>query len=186
METYDHEKGLDPETLNFISLIESKGVNWGTKEDCLHCQWLQEAGHYGKCKYGHDTEVLKQKHHTGNGKPKGMFAGTLTMSPKWSTNENEMVEAMKKIFRQKSCPVKRYIWYLEYTKEDVPHIHFLYETHKGGRITQQTFKRHWKWWDESTQCGSGHVGGYHRHVAKEEEYLDYISKDQGRHEINGF
>lgn len=123
-----------------------------------------------------------KKHHTGNGKPKGIFAGTLTMSSKWETNEEEMCEAIKKIMRQKTTPVKRYVWYLEYTKENVPHIHFIYETEKGGRITQQTFKRQWKWWDESTPCGAGHVGGYHKHCAKEDDYLEYISKDKGRHE----
>lgn len=130
-----------------------------------------------------DNHTIRVKpHHTGNGKPKGIFAGTLTMSPKWETNEEEMCEAIKKIMRQKTTPVKRYVWYLEYTKEDVPHIHFIYETEKGGRITQQTFKRQWKWWDESTPCGSGHVGGYHKHCAKEDDYLEYISKDKGRHE----
>lgn len=126
--------------------------------------------------------VIPKGHHTGNGKPKGIFAGTLTMSPKWETNEEEMVSAIKKIMRQKTCPVKRYVWYLEYTEENVPHVHFIYETDKGGRITQQTFKRQWKYWDESTPCGRGHVGGYHKHCAKEDDYLEYISKDKGRHE----
>lgn len=125
---------------------------------------------------------LPKGHHKGNGKPKGIFAGTLTMSPKWETNEEEMVTAIKKLMRQKTCPVKRYVWYLEYTQDNVPHIHFIYETDTGGRITQQTFKRQWKYWDESTPCGGGHVGGYHKHCAKEDDYLEYISKDKGRHE----
>lgn len=126
--------------------------------------------------------IIQKGHHTGNGKPKGSFAGTLTMAPTWSTNEEEMVAAIQKIMRQKTTPVKRYAWYLEYTDKNVPHIHFIYETEKGGRITAQTFKRQWKWWDENTPCGTGHVGGYHRHVAKEDDYLEYIKKDKGRHE----
>lgn len=132
-----------------------------------------------KCEDEH--QILKG-HHTGNGKPKGVFAGTLTMSPKWETNEEELVAAIKKIMRQKTCPVKRYVWYLEYTEDNVPHIHFIYETDTGGRITQQTFKRQWKYWDESTPVGRGHVGGYHKHCSKEDDYLVYIAKHNGRHE----
>lgn len=154
-----------------------------TTDWCSHCDYIENyKTDYNHICPIHKTQNIKKQHHTGNGKPKGIFAGTLTMSPKWDTNEEEMVSAIKKIMRQKTTPVKRYVWYLEYTKENVPHIHFIYETVKGGRITQQTFKRQWKWWDESTPCGSGHVGGYHKHCAKEDDYLEYISKDKGRHE----
>jgi len=181
MSIMDEEYGWRNE-YNLLSLQESYGKTWGTTATCLHCEWLREPGHYGKCMYGHETESIKPKHHTGNGKPKGIFSGTLTMSPCWPTNEEEMVVAIQKIMRQRTTPVKRYVWYLEYTDKDVPHIHFIYETEKGGRITAQTFKRQWKWGDESTPCGSGHVGGYHRHCAKEDDYLEYIQKDKGRHD----
>lgn len=128
----------------------------------------------------------KKPHHVGNGKPKGIFAGTLTYSPNSDNkNENDMVTAIKKIMRQKTCPIKRYAWYLEYTEKGTPHIHFIYETEKGGRITSQTFKRQWDIWDESVHCGNGHRGGYHKHVADENAYMDYIAKDNNiRHENN--
>lgn len=147
---------------------------------CSHCEWIDLHPNTKLICETHDRRG--KPHHVGNGKPKGLFAGTLTMSPSWGTNEEEMVTAIKGIFKQKTVPVKRYVWYLEYTENDLPHIHFIYETKTGGRITQQVFKRKWKFWDESTECGSGHKGGYHRHVAREGEYLDYISKDNGRHE----
>lgn len=92
----------------------------------------------------HDVETHitapPKKSHVGNGKPQGIFAGTLTMSDKDDTNENEMCIAITKIMTQKTVPVKKYAWYLEYTKNELPHIHFIYATESGGRIHQKIFK----------------------------------------------
>lgn len=159
---------------------------------CSWCEYLWDTrswNHDGLCEWHgapswRKVRPVKPRHHIGNGKPKGLFAGTLTMSPKWDTNEEEMVSAIEKIFKQKTVVVKRFIWFLEYTADGTPHIHFIYETEKGGRITQQVFKRAWKWWDESETVGRGHKGGYHKHCHAETEYLDYISKDKGRHNQN--
>jgi len=133
----------------------------------------------------HDTETHitapPKTHHKGNGAPSGIFAGTLTMSPDDKTNEEEMIASMKKIFAQKTCPIKRYVWYLEYTQNGLPHIHFIYETESRGRIHQKVFKRYWKSWDESQKIARGHRGGYHKHVDSEIAYLEYIEKDSGRH-----
>lgn len=119
-----------------------------------------------------------------NHKPLGTWAGTLTMSPNDATNEEEMVSAIKKLFRQKTVPVQKYAWYLEYTANGLPHIHFIYRTASGGRIHQKVFRRVWKIWDETQNVGAGHRGGYHRLCHSEDEYMKYISKDQGRHESN--
>lgn len=124
--------------------------------------------------------------HIGNGKHNGLFAGTLTMSNKDQTNELEMVSAMRKIFSQKTCPVKKYAWYVEYTENGLPHIHFIYETDTGGRIHQKVFKRYWKIWDESVRCGKGHRGGYHNNVLSPTAYKEYIEKDGGLHHEFGF
>ena len=116
--------------------------------------------------------------HKGNGKPKGIWAGTLTKSTTdEEITEEDMINAIKKIFTQKTCPVKRYIWYLEYTAKNVPHIHFIYECESAGRIHQKVFKRYWKIWDESVKVGKGHRGGYHRLCESELAYKEYISKD---------
>lgn len=132
----------------------------------------------------HDTEIHitgpPKKSHRGNGKPTGIFAGTLTMSSKDETNENEMCVAITKIMNQQTVPVKRYAWYLEYTKNELPHVHFIYETHTSGRIHQKIFKRYWKTWDEAVKIGAGHRGGYHKLAESETAYTEYIAKDGGR------
>lgn len=119
----------------------------------------------------------KRGSHVGNGAPKGVFAGTLTMSPDDDLTKDDMIGAIHKVMHQKSCPVKRFVWYLEYTEAGLPHIHFMYETESGGRIEAKHFKRAWKIWNENSRCGSGHRGGYHRPVHSEDEYLKYVQKD---------
>jgi len=127
--------------------------------------------------------ALKYNPSKSNHKHMGTWAGTLTMSPNDPENEDSMVMAMRKIFCQKTCPLKRYAWYLEYTANGLPHIHFIYETISGGRIHKRVFQRVWKQWDEDMACGAGHRGGYHRECHDDEEYMKYISKDKGRCEV---
>jgi len=126
----------------------------------------------------------KPKHHKGNGRPKGTWAGTLTMSPSDPYNEEDMVQAIRKLFKQETCPVEKYAWYVERTENDLPHIHFIYRTPDGGRIHAKVFKRVWKIWNEDIKLGAGHKGGYHRMVSDEDAYLKYIAKDKGRHDSN--
>lgn len=120
--------------------------------------------------------------HSGNGKHQGWFAGTLTKSDKDDETEQDMIRAMQKIFSQQTNPVDKYVWYLEYTDAKQPHIHFLYLTKSGGRITQKIFKRYWKQWDESVPLGKGHRGGYHKPVESLVAYKEYVEKDSGTHE----
>lgn len=126
------------------------------------------------------TRLSKNK----GGRPhhKGLHAGTLTQPPGAETTEEDMVVAMKKIFSQRTCPVKRYAWYVEYTQNGTPHIHFIYEAESGGRIHAKVFKRYWKLWDESKRQGAGFQGGFHKEVISEIAYTEYISKDSGRSE----
>lgn len=133
----------------------------------------------------HETAPPKTSH-KGNGKHNGLFAGTLTISNEDDISEDEMCTAIKKIFSQKTCPVKKYAWYLEYTKAEKPHIHFIYETETGGRIHSKVFRRYWKTWDEHTKLGKGHRGGYHKEVQSEIAYQEYIAKDGGKSESKGF
>lgn len=126
--------------------------------------------------------------HKGNGAHQGLFVGTLTMSPNDPYNEEEMVSAMNKIFKQNTVPVKNWAWYREYTKNGTPHIHFAYETESGGRIHKKIFQRYWKIWDEPrNQTGrAGFPGGYHSPAKSETAYLEYMSKDGGRSAYKGF
>lgn len=128
----------------------------------------------------HAEKVLKKFSHEGNGAPTGTFAGTLTKSPDDPLSEDDMVNAITKIMAQQTCPVEKYAWYVEYTENGLPHIHFIYRTVSNGRIHQKVFKRYWKTWDEKVKLGKGHRGGYHRHVESELAYLEYIAKDSGR------
>lgn len=123
--------------------------------------------------------------HSGNGKHIGWFAGTLTMSTKDEYTEEDMIVAVKKVFSQQTNPVDKYVWYLEYTEAKQPHIHFLYITKSGGRITQKIFKRYWKIWDEKVSLGKGFRGGYHRSVESLIAYKEYVEKDSGTHESFG-
>jgi len=166
-----------------------------SSESCEGCIWHERA-----CKeFLHDTHdfdrkwdlLWKQyinrcpalkaqqptKSHKGNGTHKGIWAGTLTVSPKDELTKEDMITAIKKLMRQKSCPVKEYVWYLETTTAGLPHVHFMYRTESGGRIERKHFKRLWHIWDEDVKCGAGHRGGYHRPCHSETEYLAYVKKD---------
>lgn len=143
-------------------------------------EWLK---HGSEC-HGLPASNLK-KSHEGNGAYQGAFAFTLTKSPEDNLTEFDMIKSVRKIMSQKSCPVKRYAWYLEYGDNEEkthPHIHGLYETESQGRIEAKHWKRAWPIWDEKTKLGRGHRGGYHRPIRSEEGYADYIKKDAGKNE----
>lgn len=136
----------------------------------LNIQWLKHVRryHWGKAS------------HSGNGAPMGPFAFTLTKAPTDGLSEDDMISAVRKLMSQKSCPVKKYAWYLEYGDNETkthPHIHGMYETEKGGRIESKHFKRAWPIWDESQRLGRGHRGGYHDVARNEGGYASYIKED---------
>lgn len=119
--------------------------------------------------------------HDGNGRHCGAFAFTLTASPDDGKTEADMVAAVRKVMNQRSCPVKRYAWYLEYGNEQQkthPHIHGLYETEKGGVIEKKHWQRAWNIWDPAVRLGAGFRGGYHRPVRDDESYSMYIRKQK--------
>lgn len=117
--------------------------------------------------------------HKGNGVYQGIFAFTLTKSPDDNLTEEDMVKAVTKIMNQKSIPVKKFAWYLEYGDLELkkhPHIHGLYETETGGMIETKHWKRAWSIWNPKQKLGNGFRGGYHRPVRDNEGYDDYIAK----------
>lgn len=131
-----------------------------------------------------DTREKKTK----NGKYKGLFAFTMTMSPHDGLTENQMIFACKKIMEQKSQPVMKFAWYLEYKDPETkqhPHIHGMYELENGRRIEKKHWQRQWSIWDENMPLGAGFRGGYHRAVRLDEPYADYISKQKGIGESHG-
>jgi len=149
---------------------------------CQYVEWCFNQKVYGEC-LKHNvttTPAPKVKHHTGNGAPKGKFAGTLTMGHDTPESEETMVVAIKKIFNQQTCIVKECKWYVELTKAGLPHVHFMYETVSGGRIHAKIFMRYWKLWNEGIRHGNGFQGGYHKPVKSDIAYDEYIAKDNGR------
>lgn len=130
----------------------------------------------------------KSKTHVGNGAPTGCFAFTLTKSPRDPYTVGDMLTAVRKVMRQRSCPTKKYAWYYEDKGRDEngdaihPHIHGMYETDTGGVIEKKHWKRAWPIWDPSVPMGAGFKGGYHRPVKSSEKYEDYIKKDGGMSE----
>lgn len=136
--------------------------------------------------HGVRWECDEKKTHTGNGTYKGAWAFTITASPADNRSADDMIKAVKKVLSQKSIPVIKFAWYLEYKEGKThPHIHGMYETAKGGRIESKHFKRAWDLWDESVHLGLGHRGGYHRPVRSDENYASYISKDNGANDNYG-
>jgi len=141
-------------------------------------------------------EQKHTKHHEGNGVVKSPWAFTLTKSPTDKLTVADMIAAARKIMRQKSCPVKKYAWYLEYKGVDAeglpahPHIHGIYETEAGYKIEEKHFARAWPIWREKNSkgevimLGDGFRGGYHRAVHDTAAYSDYIAKDGGIGESN--
>jgi len=166
-----------------LSNYESKGGLPGlAMEAALMDKW---SAHKHRC---HRINVNKT--HTGNGTYAGAWAFTLTKAPTDPYNVGDMICAVRKLLLQKSCPVIKYAWYLEYkpTPEDAyahPHIHGIYETVTGGRIEAKHFKRAWPIWDEKSFLGKGFRGGYHRPIKSEEGYQEYIKKDGGISESGG-
>jgi len=130
-----------------------------------------------KSRCPHLLSQQKNTTHKGNGTHKGIWAGTLTVAPTDDLTRDDMITSIKKIMRQRSCPVKEFVWYLENTTAGLPHVHFMYRTESGGRIERKHFKRLWPIWNEDVKCGAGHRGGYHRPCHSETEYLAYVKKD---------
>lgn len=135
--------------------------------------------------HGHADNREKK---TANGKYNGPFAFTLTMSPDDGITVDEMLHAARAIMEQRSQPVRKYAWYLEYKDEETkkhPHIHGMYETVNGRRIEKKHWMRKWRIWDESSPLGMGFRGGYHRPVRFDEAYSDYIKKQGGIGDSHG-
>lgn len=176
-------------TCKLYSSINSPTVTM--KYGKIEIDWDMDRAHMWECHQDRLSEYMKDVckksydkyhglSHSGNGKYKGSFAFTLTKSPEDDLSEEDMLEAVRKIMSQTSCPVKKYAWYLEYKENGShPHIHGVYETESGGRIEAKYFKRYWPIWDEKLSLGHGFRGGYHRPVRNDENYAQYISKDGG-------
>lgn len=163
-------------------LLQQNYPEWKMSEqhDKLTSEWID---HLIECHNFPDTRIKKYP----NGKYKGPFAFTLTMSPSDGLTEQDMMMACRKLMTQRSQPVKKFSWYLEYKDTELkthPHIHGMYECEDSCRIQKRTWERMWPVWNEGIPLGAGFRGGYHRPVRSDEGYANYIVKQGGIGESN--
>jgi len=110
------------------------------------------------------------------------FAFTLTMPPDYKPNKT-VLESAKLIMKNGLTADKPYEkpsqWaiVLEHTDKGTPHVHGVYKTESGRRISAKYFKRYWDLWDEKTKMGAGHKGGYHAKARHSESYTAYLEKE---------
>lgn len=110
------------------------------------------------------------------------FAFTLTMPPDYKPNKT-VIESAKLIMKNGLTADKPYEkasqWaiVLEHTDKGTPHVHGVYKTESGRRISAKYFKRYWDLWDEKVKLGAGHKGGYHAKARHSESYAAYLEKE---------
>lgn len=109
------------------------------------------------------------------------YAFTLTMPPDYQPSK-PLPEVAKKIleFGLTNKPYEKaskWAFVLEHTDKGTPHIHGMYETPSGRRISSKYFNRYWPIWDEKVHLGRGIKGGYHEKARHNESYVAYMEKE---------
>lgn len=110
------------------------------------------------------------------------YAFTLTMPPDYKPNK-PIKEVARLIMTNGMTADKPYEkadkWAIveEKTEKGVPHIHGIYSTISGRRISNKYWQRYWPLWDEKKKMGYGHQGGYHAKARHGESYAAYMEKE---------
>lgn len=112
---------------------------------------------------------------------KTQFAFTLTMPPDYVLKK-PLTEVARMIMEYglTNKPYEKatqYAYVLEHTDAGTPHIHGVYKTASGRRLSSKYFKRYHDLWDEKVKLGSGHKGGYHQKARHTESYEGYLEKE---------
>lgn len=113
--------------------------------------------------------------------PTTEYAFTLTMPPDYKPKKP--IEEVAKLIMEHGLtnnPIERAVewaYVLEHTETGTPHIHGVYKTASGRRISSKYFKRYWPLWDEKKRLGNGHQGGYHTQARSSECYKAYMLKE---------
>lgn len=121
------------------------------------------------------------KLHALSAKPGTEYAFTLTMPPDYVTPKP--IQEVARLIMTNGLTNKPYekaeswAFVLEHTDKGTPHIHGVYKTPSGRRISKKYFKRYWTLWDEDTHLGAGHKGGYHSPARHTESYSAYLEKE---------
>lgn len=154
--------------------------------DCDECylQWNDLVGEYVNsfCPEHPDPFVPPAKIKNPRLAEEGTeYAFTLTMPPDYQP-AIPLPEAAKKIMKHgiTNKPYEHaieYAYVLEHTDAGTPHIHGVYKTRSGRRISSKYFARYWSLWDEKIKLGHGHKGGYHQKARHSESYAAYLEKE---------
>lgn len=110
------------------------------------------------------------------------YAFTLNMPP-GHASESALIKAAESILRHGLTPSAPYekpcygAYVVETTEVGTPHVHGVYKTPSGRRISSKYFKRYWPLWDEKVHLGHGHKGGYHQKARHAESYSAYMAKE---------
>jgi len=115
------------------------------------------------------------------------FAFTLTMPPDYQPAK-PLPEVAKKILEYGLTnkpfeKASKWAYVLEHTDKGTPHIHGVYETPSGRRLSSKYFKRYWPLWTENPKdpgykkLGNGFIGGYHQKARHNESYNAYLEKE---------
>lgn len=165
----------------------------GSQRDEPHryrCYAVQECGCHCTilCDYHLDEEVSRltpkapAKRNSHLKAEEGVeYAFTLTMPPDM-TPVKPLTEVAKSIMvhgltNKPYEKASHYAYVLEHTERGTPHIHGVYKTPSGRRISGKYFKRYWPLWDETVKLGHGHKGGYHQKARHSESYAAYLEKE---------
>lgn len=119
--------------------------------------------------------------HPQAAKPGTEYAFTLTMPPDYVSPKP--IEEVARLIMTNGLTNKPYekaidwAFVLEHTEKGTPHVHGVYRTESGRRISSKYFKRYWSLWDEKVKLGHGHKGGYHSPARHSESYSAYLEKE---------
>ena len=119
--------------------------------------------------------------HPQAAKPNTEYAFTLTMPPDYVPHKS--LEEVARLILERGITNKPYekadewAFVLEHTEKGTPHIHGVYKTSSGRRISSKYFQRYWPLWDEKIKLGAGHKGGYHAPARHSESYHAYLLKE---------
>jgi hypothetical protein len=125
--------------------------------------------------------VPKSNVHANTADPTTSYAFTLTMPPSYVSTKP--LSEVASLILQKGLTNKPYekasewAYVLEHTDQGTPHIHGMYKTQSGRRISSKYFNRYWPLWDEKVKLGHGHKGGYHQKTRHDQSYDAYLEKE---------
>lgn len=161
----------------------SQYSKWAPALKELPEEWVENPSCSRLCGKIKSILTFKQapKLHALAAKPETEYAFTLTMPPDYVPPKP--IEELARLIMTNGLTNKPYekavdwAFVLEHTEKGTPHIHGVYKTPSGRRISSKYFARYWPLWDEKVKMGAGHKGGYHSPARHTESYSAYLEKE---------